>query len=442
MAKSHTTYICNSCGAISFQWKGKCTDCGSWDSFEEKKESTLAKKTKLSSTISLADISNSDICRIKTGIDEFDRVLGGGVVASSVILLAGDPGIGKSTLMLQAASKIAESGKSVLYIAGEESPKQIKLRATRLKSSGDIFIASGDNACEAANRIAKHKPNVVIIDSIQSLASPGMPMGTPAMLRETAATIVPIVKESNAICFFIGHVTKDGTIAGPKIIEHMVDVVINFEGERGHPFRLLRATKNRFGATDEVGVFTMTREGLAEVKDPSGLFLEAKPEDAPGSIVFPSLQGSRPLLVEIQALVSKSPLAYPRRTSLGVDPNRLSLLTAVLEKNAGVILHDQDVFLNVAGGIKLKEPAADLGIVASIYSSYSSKPVSNDLVFIGEVGLAGEVRSVQNIALRLKEASKLGFKKAITPKYSGPVDSKIETIQIKKILDCLELIKK
>ena len=443
MAKDKISYTCSSCGAKSFQWRGNCSMCGAWDTLSEEKEIKKTPKNSSLKHIPLSQIASDLPQRIKLNISEFDRVLGGGAVQGSAILLAGDPGIGKSTIMLQAANSAAKNSKTkVLYFAGEENPSQIAMRAERVGVSCDMMICSGANPDEIANNILSEKPEIAIIDSIQSLTNSGFSMGTPSQLREAVSAIIPAVKESNTTCFFIGHVTKEGIIAGPKSIEHMVDVIVSFEGEKGYPYRLLRSTKNRFGPTDEIGVFTMNEKGLNEVPDPSKLFLSARPESAAGSVVVPALNGTRPLLVEVQALVSKSSLAYPRRTALGIDTNRLSLLSAVLEKSGGVSLFDQDVFINIAGGITLKEPAADLGIASAIYSSFISKPVSPQTAFIGELGLSGEIRAVQNIERRLKETAKMGFKKAIVPEANSETFSGLELIKIKNISDLLEYISK
>ena len=357
--------------------------------------------------------------RLLTGLGELDRVLGGGVVPGSVVLLAGEPGIGKSTLLLQAASGLGERDGRLLYVSGEESPAQLRLRAERLSLDLTQLTAAAETSLEAILAMAAEHPwDLLAVDSIQSVGSADVLSGpgSLAQIREAAVRLIKLAKTENRPVWLVGHVTKEGAIAGPKVLEHMVDTVLYFEGERSHNLRILRSFKNRFGSINEIGVFEMKDKGLAEVQNPSALFLAERPRQAPGSVVVPTIEGTRPILVEIQALVSASGLAMPRRQALGIDPARLSLLAAVLEKKVGLRLFDRDVFVNVAGGVRVVEPAADLGLVAAVASSYHERPVDYEAVFLGEVGLAGEVRGVSRLETRLREASKLGFKRAVLPR--------------------------
>lgn len=354
--------------------------------------------------------------RLKTGIIEFDRTLGGGVVPGSLVLIGGDPGIGKSTLILQVLDRLASKGYRVLYLSGEESAQQIKLRAERLSvHSGSLYVITGTNIEDFFERLDPQKPDLVAVDSIQTFYTDAITSapGSVGQVREVTSRLMTFAKESGIPVFLIGHVTKDGAIAGPKVLEHMVDTVLYFEGDRGHVFRILRSVKNRYGATNEIGVFEMKDTGLAEVGNPSRIFLEERPQAVPGSVVIPCLEGTRPLLVEIQALVGPSPLGMPRRTAVGVDHNRISLLVAVLGKRMGMELGDQDIFVNVAGGLKVEEPAADLGIVSAMMSSFLDRPVDRELVLFGEVGLSGEIRGVSQPDLRIREAKKLGFSRCL-----------------------------
>ena len=357
--------------------------------------------------------------RWKSGWEEFDRTLGGGVVPGSMVLIGGDPGIGKSTLMLQVLDGISRKSRRVLYFSGEESQQQIKLRAERLSiKSENLFVVTGTCIEACFDKMAPLKPDLVAVDSIQTVCSENMTSapGSLGQLREVASRFMAYAKASGSPVFLIGHVTKEGAIAGPKVLEHLVDTVLYFEGDRGHVFRILRAVKNRFGSTNEIGVFEMKDSGLAEVGNPSGLFLEERPRHAPGSVVIPCLEGSRPLLVEIQALVGPSPLGMPRRTAMGVDPNRIALLVAVLGKRAGMEMGDQDIYINVAGGLRVMEPAADLGMACAMISSFLDRPVDPRLMVFGEIGLAGEIRAVSQPELRIKEAHKLGFTRCLLPR--------------------------
>ncbi len=419
MSKTKLKYICSNCGYESLRWIGKCPECESWNSFTEEIVETSPRKANVSksrfSYNKILDISANEDERIKTGIIEFDRVLGGGIMPGSVILLGGDPGIGKSTIAMQAAASIKEK---VLYVTGEESEKQIKLRSGRLKVKSDSFFVQAET--ELSNILGAIKeisPSVVIIDSIQTTYRSELENspGTITQIRECAAMLMEEAKKNHYSVIIIGHVTKEGMIAGPKILEHMVDTVLQFEGESNHSFRILRAQKNRFGSTNEIGVFEMRENGLREVTNPSELFLSEREKQTPGSVVTSSIEGSRPILLEVQALVTPSNFGYPQRVSNGFDQKRLSILLAVLEKRANVRASVNNVFVNVAGGIRVIEPAVDLAVCVSIASSLIDKVVDNQTIIIGEVGLGGEIRSVGHIEKRIQEAQKLGFKSAIIP---------------------------
>jgi len=367
----------------------------------------------------ITSISLDPQLRLKTGIAEFDRTLGGGLVPGSLILIGGDPGIGKSTLVLQVAAILSRTGIKVLYVSGEESPQQIKIRAERLSlQSKDLYILSGTCVEQLFERLEALKPHLLVIDSIQTVYTEALPSapGSVGQVREVTTRLLNWAKKSGVPTLLIGHVTKDGAIAGPKVLEHLVDTVLYFEGDSSHAFRILRAVKNRFGSTNEIGVFEMKDTGLAEVGNPSRIFLEERPENASGSVVIPCLEGTRPLLLEIQALVGPSPLGMPRRTAVGVDHNRISLLVAVLGKRMGLEMGDQDIFVNVAGGLRVDEPAADLGIVCAMISSFIDRPVDKNVVVFGEIGLAGEIRGVSQPELRIKEAAKLGFSRCLLSK--------------------------
>lgn len=421
MAKSRKTFVCSECGHRTPKWLGRCPDCRSWDSFTEEISSGPAHKAKAPVTepITLDSVPIEEGNRLPTGLSELDRVLGGGVVPGSVVLLAGEPGIGKSTLLLQAASGMADKNRRLLYVSGEESPAQIRLRAERLELDLSRLLVLAETSLESIQAVAESRQwDCLAVDSIQSINSyeASSAPGSVTQIREATGQLINLAKKLNRPVWLVGHVTKEGSIAGPKVLEHMVDTVLYFEGERGFNLRVLRSFKNRYGSINEIGVFEMKDNGLSEVENPSALFLAERPTDAPGSVVIPTMEGTRPILVELQALVSASGLAMPRRQALGIDQARLSLLTAVLEKKMGIRLYDRDVFVNVTGGVKVVEPAADLGLVAAVASSYHDRPVDYEAVFIGEVGLAGEVRGVSRLDMRLREAYKLGFKRAVLPK--------------------------
>jgi DNA repair protein RadA/Sms len=441
MAKASRAFVCQACGAVTSKWSGKCAACGEWNSIIEEAAPSGSPalvaikggKGRLASFESLA-AATRDAPRLKTGIAEFDRVLGGGLVPGSAVLVGGDPGIGKSTLLLQAAAKLAEAGLRVVYLSGEEAPAQVRLRAARL-GLADAPVALGTET-NLANIVATlgsgPPPALVIIDSVQTLWSEAVEAapGTISQLRGSASALISYAKTSGATLVLVGHVTKDGQIAGPKVIEHMVDTVLYFENLSGHQFRLLRAVKNRFGPTDEIGVFEMRFEGLKEVENPSALFLSDHDRGAPGTAVFAGMEGTRPILVEIQALVAPSALGTPRRAVVGWDPNRLSMLIAVLEARCGVRLAGHDVYLNVAGGLRLNEPAADLAAAAALLSSYAGRSAHEDTVFFGEVSLTGAIRAVGHMDQRLKEAAKLGFARAVVPAVASEGDRQVKAMTL------------
>jgi DNA repair protein RadA/Sms len=456
MAKASRAFVCQVCGAVTSRWSGKCGACGEWNAIIEETAPSGSPalvaikggKGRLASgrlaTFETLAASTRDAPRLATAIAEFDRVLGGGLVPGSAVLVGGDPGIGKSTLLLQASAKMAEAGARVVYLSGEEAPAQVRLRATRL-GLADAPVALGTET-NLANIIATlgsaAPPSLVVIDSVQTLWSEGVEAapGTISQLRGCASALISYAKTSGATLVLVGHVTKDGQIAGPKVIEHMVDTVLYFESLSGHQFRLLRAVKNRFGPTDEIGVFEMRSDGLKEVDNPSALFLSDHDRGAPGTAVFAGMEGSRPILVEIQALVAPSPLGTPRRAVVGWDPNRLSMLIAVLEARCGVRLGGHDVYLNVAGGLRLSEPAADLAAAAALLSSLAGSSTREDTVYFGEVSLTGAVRAVGHMDQRLKEAAKLGFARAVVPAAAGDGDHEAKDMGLMKLSQLDELV--
>jgi DNA repair protein RadA/Sms len=425
--KNETVFVCQECGYQTSKWLGRCPDCRKWQSFIEEKIRRPAKKASgagLSAPepVALHLAPEAEEERACTNIAELDRVLGGGVVEGSVILVGGDPGIGKSTLVLQMLAAIASGGDKVLYVSGEESVQQIKMRARRLNArQSNIFLATESRVEAILEMAATMQPKLLAIDSIQTLYTEDFPSapGSVTQIRETAARLVSMAKSDNIPVVLIGHVTKEGAIAGPRVLEHMVDTVLYFEGDRGHVYRILRTVKNRYGSTNEIGVFEMKEEGLVEVANPSEIFLAERSLNVSGSVVLPSMEGSRPILVEVQALVSPTNFGTPRRTAIGADPQRLALLAAVLEKKAGLSLFQHDIFLNIAGGIRIDEPALDLGVVCAVASSLLDKAVPPSTVVCGEVGLAGEVRAVGQIEMRLNEAARLGFSRFILPRSNG-----------------------
>lgn len=451
MAKPSTVFVCSNCGNESSKWFGRCPACNEWNTcYEEKinlKSSGKSASKKTATTVKLDDVKEQDIVRTKTGFDELDRVLGGGLVKGSLTLLGGEPGIGKSTLILQICDKIKGEGQ-VLYVSGEESAQQIKIRADRLgiKNNDIVFLGETDiDVIEDA--ILKTNPKLVIIDSIQTMYSDEITSGpgSVSQVREITARIMKMCKQEEITTIIIGHVTKDGNIAGPRVLEHMVDTVLYLEGERYFAYRILRGVKNRFGSTNEIGMFEMNDIGMCEIDNPSSVLLSEKNENVAGSIVVASIEGTRPILVELQALTATSVFGMPRRTANGIDYNRLTLLIAVLEKRTGLPLGNQDVYLNIVGGIKINEPALDLGIILAVSSSFKNIPIPNDVIAIGEVGLTGEVRSVNQIEKRIKEAEKLGFKKCIIPESNKKLlkdTYKLDIIGVQNISEamrCLEL---
>jgi len=424
-SKVQLQFVCQNCGNSSPRWLGKCPACGEWNSYVEervvKEKKGLERAPGKSNAVNLTQIEGGKEERISTGIGELDRVLGGGFVPGSIVLVGGDPGIGKSTLALEMLDKVGLTNRNVLYVTGEESPEQVKMRAERLGVSSDRLFIFPETLLEyILEELNEISPKLAVIDSIQTIFTEDFPSapGSVGQIRECAAKLMQYAKTKGTAIFLVGHVTKEGTIAGPKVLEHLVDTVLYFEGGREHPYRILRAVKNRFGSTNEIGVFEMRDSGLQEVKNPSEIFLSERPLNASGSVVVPSLEGTRPILVEIQALVSPCNFGVPRRTTIGLDYNRVSLLVAVLEKRAGLHLLGQDIFMNVAGGVRIEEPAIDLGICACVASSFLNKPIESNIVVFGEVGLAGEIRGVSRVELRLKEAEKLGFKKCVLPQIN------------------------
>ncbi len=428
MAKSTTQYVCQSCGSVHPRWAGRCDACGEWNSISEETVEQVplggkssGKKRGSSRGVEFVPLTGAEeqVARMQTGIAEFDRVLGGGLVPGSATLIGGDPGIGKSTLLLQAAAALAVPSRRVAYISGEEAVDQVRMRAQRLGVEGkpvELAAATEVRSILAALD-APDGPSVAVIDSIQTMYVDALDSapGTVGQVRASAQELIRGAKKRGAALLLVGHVTKDGAIAGPRVLEHMVDTVLYFEGERGHPFRILRGVKNRFGPTDEIGVFDMREKGLEEVANPSALFLADRSEDVAGAAVFAGVEGTRPMLVEIQALVAPSAYGTPRRAVVGWDTNRLAMVLAVLEARAGLDLGGRDVYLNVAGGLRIGEPAADLAAAAAIISSLTGNPIPSDTVAFGEIGLSGEVREAGQRDARLKEAAKLGFKAALTP---------------------------
>ena len=445
--KTHTKFVCQSCGFFTQKWLGKCPECESWNSLIEEVDDNPNKPRTVSNSkpVVLKEAHKTTNVRLKTDLYELNRVLGGGFVPGSAVLLGGDPGIGKSTLALQIFGGIEQT---VLYISGEESENQISLRSKRINIKNEnLYLLSETNLENIIEKIKELSPKIVIIDSIQTLFSSEFSSspGSVSQIRECGAKLVHYSKNLNTAFLIIAHVTKEGSIAGPKVLEHLVDTVLYFEGGKGHSYRILRAWKNRFGATNEIGVFEMKHNGLCEVTNPSEVFISERPKDVAGSIISPSIEGTRPILVEIQSLVSTSNIGMPRRTVMGLDSNRVAILIAVLDKIAGIKIADQDIFMNIAGGVSIEEPAIDLGISLSLYSSFTGKPLDPDLVVFGEIGLSGEVRAVSQAEIRIKEASKLGFKKFLVPKNNldksiKNISDKISVHGIKNINEAIEYV--
>lgn len=451
MSKTKTIFVCNSCGYESAKWLGKCPACNEWNTLEEQKiqkeNSYLSEnndKSKKSNKPTILDsIEGKETTRASTGIEELDRVLGGGLVKGSLVLVGGEPGIGKSTLILQLCNKIKGDGK-VLYVSGEESAEQIKIRADRLNiHNNDIMFLGETDIDIIQSNILEMNPKLVVIDSIQTMYSDEITSvaGTVSQVREITGRIMKICKCNNITTIIIGHVTKEGNIAGPRVLEHMVDTVLYLEGERYFSYRILRSVKNRFGSTNEIGMFEMQNEGMIEIANPSTILISERDDNPPGSVIVATIEGTRPLLIELQALTTTSVFGLPRRTANGIDFNRLTLLMAVLEKKEKMNLGNQDVYLNVVSGIKISEPAIDLGIMLAVASSFKNLSIPRDIVVIGEVGLTGEVRAVNFVEKRIKEAEKLGFKKCIIPESSKKVlkeKYKLDIIGVKNINEAMQ----
>ena len=438
MAKAKkSVYFCQNCGHEESKWLGQCPMCKEWNTFaEEKVVSIKGQKSsgeKQVQAVTLSSVTTDEDERMKTELVELDGVLGGGIVPGSLVLVGGDPGIGKSTLLLQVCQKLSAMNKKVLYISGEESLKQIKLRANRMgEFSENLYLLCETSLNLIQTAIEREKPDVVVIDSIQTMYNEeiGSAPGSVSLVRESTNVFMQLAKGMNIAIFIVGHVTKEGTVAGPRVLEHMVDTVLYFEGDRHASYRILRGVKNRFGSTNEIGVFEMRKEGLVEVENPSEFMLSGKPENASGSVVACAMEGTRPMLMEIQALVCKSNFGMPRRTAAGIDYNRVNLLMAVLEKRVGLPLSGYDAYVNIAGGIRMNEPAVDLGIIMAVASSYKNRPVSEDTIVFGEVGLSGEVRAVTMPEQRVAEAKKLGFKVCVVPEVSLKSIGKVEGIEV------------
>jgi DNA repair protein RadA/Sms len=448
---SKTVFSCQACGYQTPKWMGKCPDCGEWQSFVEEIQSgksgrrgrrILSASQPKPVPIDAIELEPED--RLLTGIREFDRVLGGGLVSGTLVLIGGDPGIGKSTLMLQALCGLAENGRKVLYVSGEESVRQMRMRSQRLSTISSGLMVVSENDMESILLMAESvQPDVMVIDSIQTMYSPELTSapGSVTQVRESAMQLMLMAKKTGTPIFLVGHVTKDGAIAGPRLLEHMVDTVLYFEGDRNHVFRILRAVKNRFGSTNEIGVFEMSETGLNEVANPSALFLSERPENAPGSVVTASMEGTRPILVELQALASSTSFGNPRRTILGIDQNRVALLVAVMEKKLGLHLMGHDIFMNVAGGVKIDEPAVDMGIVSAIASSFLDRPIHKGTLIFGEVGLTGEIRGIGHVEIRVAEAKKMGFDRCLVPQSNLKRMTKIkgiELIGVKTVSEAIE----
>ncbi len=438
MAKAKkNVYFCQNCGHEESKWLGQCPACREWNTFVEEKVTPAAAKTvkerRDAQVVTLSSIETDEEDRMKTGIEELDQVLGGGIVKGSLVLVGGDPGIGKSTLLLQVCQRLSGAGRKLLYISGEESLKQIKLRANRMgEFTENLYLLCETSLDIIRGIIEQQKPDMVVIDSIQTMYNEevGSAPGSVSQVRESTNIFMQLAKGLNISIFIVGHVTKEGTVAGPRVLEHMVDTVLYFEGDRHASYRILRGVKNRFGSTNEIGVFEMRKEGLTEVKNPSEFMLSGKPKHASGSVVACAMEGTRPMLMEIQALVCKTNFGMPRRTAAGLDYNRVNLLMAVLEKRLGLPLSGYDAYVNIAGGIRLNEPAADLGIVLAIASSYKNRPIAEEVIVFGEVGLSGEVRAVSMPEQRVAEAKKLGFTTCVIPEVSVKTVGKVDGVKI------------
>ena len=448
MAKEKQVFFCKECGYESAKWQVQCPGCHAWNTFVEEKVVVGAKKhssVKRDAVCptSIFDVKTADESRIKTDITELDRVLGGGIVRGSLVLVGGDPGIGKSTILLQMCRNLVHSETKVLYVSGEESLAQIKMRAERIGTfDKDMLLLCDNDMDNISSAIQKSDASVVVIDSIQTMVVDelGTAPGTVTQVREVTARLMQLAKQQNIAIFIVGHVTKEGTVAGPRTLEHMVDSVLYFEGDRNNGFRLLRGVKNRFGSTNEIGVFTMTEKGLEEVDNPSQMMLNGRPQGVSGSVVVSSIEGTRPILVELQALVCQTNFNMPRRTSVGVDYNRVNLIMAVLEKRVGMKLWGYDAYVSIAGGMKISDPAIDLGIACAIASSMNNKPLGDDLIIIGEIGLAGEIRGVTNVMQRVREADKMGFKTCIIPRSNYDKEMEKLGCNIKPVSTLMEAL--
>jgi DNA repair protein RadA/Sms len=453
MTKAKTHFVCQSCGYQAPKWLGKCPGCQEWNTFVEERvvEEKIPERDLMgfeaeAIPIPISQITSEGKDRLQIGIGEFDRVLGGGIVSGSVILVGGSPGIGKSTLLLQMMSRLASKGKKVLYVSGEESLQQTKMRADRLGVSSEYFFVVSETSLEKILQdIQALGPSTVVVDSIQTIYSSDLPSlpGSISQVREASSRLLYLAKHLSIPIFLVGHVTKEGFVAGPKVLEHMVDTVLYIEGEANHSFRILRAAKNRFGSTNEIGVFEMKDSGLMEVTNPSEFFLAERSQRASGSVIMPAMEGSRPILVELQALVVPTPFGVPRRTAQGVDANRVSLLVAVMEKRLGLQLLNQDIFLNITGGIKIEEPGADLGMIGSITSSFKDQLIDPEIVVFGEVGLGGEVRGISHPEARIKEAARLGFQRCLLPRQNQDkmrAPKGIELIGISTIQETIKVL--
>lgn len=451
MAKNKSIFVCQECGYESAKWMGRCSSCGNWNTFVEE---IVDKKTKIVLRTGDSEVKAEKLnelvveneSRISSGLGELDRVLGGGIVRGAMVLFGGDPGIGKSTLLIQVAGIMSDKSIKVLYVSGEESAKQIKLRADRLNIGGEnLYILAETDLSVISEVVSELGPDIMVIDSIQTVYNPNIESapGSVSQVRETTSGLMKIAKKGEIATLIVGHVTKEGAIAGPRVLEHMVDTVLYFEGERHNTYRVLRSVKNRFGSTNEIGIFEMKEEGLVEVSNPSEVLIASRPSNTEGSMIVPSVEGTRPMLIEIQALVSHTPFGMPRRVVTGLDYNRVILMTAVLEKKAGMHLESSDIYVNIVGGISLKEPAMDLAIVSSIVSSFKEESINPKLVAVGEVGLTGEIRSVGSIDKRIREAQKMGFEKIIVPRsnlkgldrYEG-----IEIVGVSNVVEALNII--
>ncbi len=452
MSKTKSYYTCTACGFETVRWYGKCPNCSEWNTLQESiKEDTFPSKPNKrapgtgNQAQEISSVEDSAENRISSGSTEFDRVLGGGIVEGSMLLLGGEPGVGKSTLLMQVASHLSNQGKKVLYISGEESAKQLKMRATRLGAQNSAMLVLTENAMDnIEDRINSIDPDYIVVDSIQTVYRPEMASapGSVSQVRECASVFLRLAKTGSVGVMLVGHVTKDGSIAGPRVLEHMVDVVLYFEGDHQRQYRLLRAVKNRFGSVNELGVFEMTEKGMRAVDNPSEMLLSQRAKGASGSVVFCSMEGTRPMLVDIQALVAQSFYASPKRTVNGIDQGRIALLLAVLEKRAGLKLYNQDVYINVAGGMYLSEPAADLAVCLAVASSFRDVPLPNDLVAIGEIGLAGEIRAAPLMDRRIAECARLGFNRIISPKGRNsvsPAEKEVHRIYASGIYEAIRL---